>query len=345
MIIQKNKTKLKQPVVLCSWPGAGMVGRYVINYLVSQLNPVVYAEVDLQEYVIIHNVVVENGLIYSPSYMKEKIFYVREAHTDFLFFFSDFQPAVNNMVKLATDFLDFLQRLNVQYILTFNGLPSNILHTDIPKVYLAYTFPSKQIKNIITQPLEKLSSGVIEGMNGIILSTAKEFGIDGICLLAEVPFYTIEMYNPQCAKVLLNYLEQMFGFNIDYSKVMQDILLLDEHLRTTFSDINRKAQRLFSQMHPQDGFTEDMDKRKDIIDSNISGITFEELKKKLKFSLPMSAKNKINELFKLASENIEYAKQLKEELDRWGVYKEYEDKFLSLFLKNKHSQERKEKKE
>lgn len=345
MIIQKSKTKLNQPVFICSWPCAGMVGRYVVDYLISQLSVSTYAEVDLQKYVPVRNVVVENGIIYSPMYVKEKIYYTRGENTDFLLFFSDFVPSVNNMAQLAFDLLTFLQQVGVEYILTFTGIPANILHTDIPKVYLASTYGAKYVRNIVKQEIEKLYSGVIEGMNGIILSTAKEFAVEGICLAVEVPFYTADMYNPQCAKEILAIVERMFNFELDYNKMLQDIRLLDEHLRTMFSDINEKARQLFKQMEKLGG--QKNKKKKEIIDNDTNtGITFEELKKQLKFSLPVSAKNKINELFKLASENIEYAKQLKEELDRWGVYKEYEDKFLSLFLKkNKPSQERKDDKE
>lgn len=344
MIIQKSKVKLNQPVFVYSWPCAGMVGRYVVDYLISELAVSTYAEVDLQKYIPVRNVVVENGIIYSPVYVKEKIYYVRSKNTDVLLFFSDFVPAVNSMSQLAFDLLTFLQQVGVEYVLTFNGIPANILHTDVPKVYIASTYGAKHLRSILKQEIEKLRSGVIEGMNGIILSTAKEFAVEGICLTVEVPFYTIDMYNPQCAKVILDIIEQMFNFELDYNKILQDIKLLDENLRTMFTDINEKAQRLFTQMDKAN--MQKNKKRKEIVDnSSTTGLTFDELKKQLKFSLPMSAKNKINELFKLASENIEYAKQLKEELDRWGVYKEYEDRFLSLFLKNKPSQERKDNKE
>lgn len=340
MIIQKSKTKLRQPVVLCSWPGIGMVGRYVVNHLVHELQANTYAEVDLQEYMVIKNVVVENGIIYTPTYVKEKIYYTRWQDTDFLLFYSDFIPSENNMLKLAHDFLNFLQCLDIQYLITFAGVPSNILHTDTPKVYLAATHNVKNLSNMVKPALEKLSSGVIEGMNGVVLSLLRDYDIEGYCFVVEVPFYTIDMYNPQSAKVVLNIIEQIFKFQLDYNKVLQDIKLLDEHLRTIFSDVNEKVKQLLSQMERRRGSGKGKKEMFSIIDDYVSynldnGITFEELKKRLKFSLPESAKKKINELFKLAAENIEYAKQLKEELDRWGVYKEYEDKFLSLFLKNK----------
>lgn len=343
MIIQKSKAKLKRPILFCSWQSFGILGRYIINHLISELQPTVYAEVDLQGYVIPNNAIVENGIVYSLPLIKDKIYYLKREPEDLVFFFSDFEPSQSYLIKFANDFLTFLDQFELTTVVTFAGIPSNILHLDTPKVYYATTSSIKAIPYFSKLNLPKLSFGMIEGMNGVILSTAKEMGIDGICLFSEVPFYTVDMYNPQCAIKILTVLDEIFSFGINFDKVYKDIKLLDERLRTTFSDINLKAQQLFSQFELDRQKTKNKQKIIDSTNSSISGITFEELKKQLKFSLPQSAKNKINELFKLASENIEYAKQLKEELDRWGVYKEYEDKFLALFLKNKKENNGKDK--
>jgi hypothetical protein len=50
--------------------------------------------------------------------------------------------------------------------------------------------------------------------------------------------------------------------------------------------------------------------------------------------LPLSIKEKIEELFSLAKSDNLKAAELKAELDKWNVYKEYEDRFLDLFKKS-----------
>ena len=52
-------------------------------------------------------------------------------------------------------------------------------------------------------------------------------------------------------------------------------------------------------------------------------------------NLPVSVKEKIEKLFEESRLDITKAKELKVQLDTWNVYKEYEDKFLDLFRKNK----------
>jgi predicted ATP-grasp superfamily ATP-dependent carboligase len=327
MIIQKSKTKLENPYLICGWPSIGMLGYYIVNYIVSELKPDIFAEIDYEEYTIPHNAIVENGIIYSLPQIQNKIYYLKTQKHDFLFLVGDIEPSLYNMQKLAKDVVVFLQHLNLEMIITFASIPSNILHTDEPKIYIAKTSSEIQLPTKI-ENLKKLNFGIIEGMNGVLLTTAKEFDINGVCFLSEIPFYTMDMINPQAAEKILNILNQIFSLNIKLDKVKQDIIFMDERIKTTFTNLNEKAQMLFSQI-------QDFNKTYNKKYSSSSGITFEELKKRIKFSLPESAKNKINELFKLASENIEYARQLKQELDRWGVYKEYEDRFLSLFLKNK----------
>ncbi len=51
--------------------------------------------------------------------------------------------------------------------------------------------------------------------------------------------------------------------------------------------------------------------------------------------LPTSVKERIDKLFEQAKLDIKKANELKAELDKWNVYKEYEDRFLDLFKKAK----------
>ncbi|MFN3550710.1 MAG: PAC2 family protein [Endomicrobiia bacterium] len=340
MIIQKSKTKLTNPYIICGWPGIGLIGHYVVNYIISQIKPEIFAEIDYKEYIIPHNAVVENGIIYDMPQIQNKIFYHKikskpYSEQDFLLFLGDIEPSLYNMQNFANDLLSFFQLFNPKLIITFCGLPSNILHTDEPSFYIAKTNNNLEIKikNEELLGLKPLTFGIIEGMNGLILSKAKEYEIDGVCIIGEIPFYTIDMINPKVCYKILYFLKENFLFNISFEKIQQDIISLDERIKSTFTDLNEKAQMLLSQI--QNTTKNDKKNLYYKTTENSLGLTFEELKKKIKFSLPESAKNKINELFKLASENISYAKQLKEELDKWGVYKEYEDRFLSLFIKNK----------
>jgi len=69
----------------------------------------------------------------------------------------------------------------------------------------------------------------------------------------------------------------------------------------------------------------------------ISDEEVEDIKKSLASvtKLPRSAKSKIESMFKAAQKDLSKATDLKKELDKWNMYKEYEDRFLDLFRPRK----------
>lgn len=69
--------------------------------------------------------------------------------------------------------------------------------------------------------------------------------------------------------------------------------------------------------------------------SPLSEEDIEKIKKDLSAytKIPQSVRENVENLFKEAQKDISRASILKEELDHWNVYKEYEDRFLDLFRK------------
>lgn len=51
--------------------------------------------------------------------------------------------------------------------------------------------------------------------------------------------------------------------------------------------------------------------------------------------IPSDARNRINELFEMVHRGELEPRELKDELDRWGVFEEYQDRFLHLFRKRR----------
>jgi len=51
--------------------------------------------------------------------------------------------------------------------------------------------------------------------------------------------------------------------------------------------------------------------------------------------IPVDARVRIEELFRQVSRGEIEPSELKEELDRWGLFEEYEDRFFNIFKKNK----------
>lgn len=52
-----------------------------------------------------------------------------------------------------------------------------------------------------------------------------------------------------------------------------------------------------------------------------------------RFGIPLTARNEIEQMFTLVKKRVLEPSKLKQELDRWGVFEEYQDRFFNLFRK------------
>jgi len=85
-----------------------------------------------------------------------------------------------------------------------------------------------EIKNLIKQALkEDIGRGDITTQKTIpkdikkaAVIIAKEKGIDGICLLGEVPTYATRIPNPKAALAILEILTKMLGIEINLSELI-----------------------------------------------------------------------------------------------------------------------------
>jgi proteasome assembly chaperone (PAC2) family protein len=87
----------------------------------------------------------------------------------------------------------------------------------------------------------------IAGLNGLILGMAKERGMEGICLLGEVPSYATQIANPKASLSVLGILTKMLGITLDLAE-------LDHLAEQVDEEMDRIAKRVTAEFIDQ--FTE-----------------------------------------------------------------------------------------
>ena len=152
-------------------------------------------------------------------------------------------------------------------------------------------------------------------MNGLFLGLAKREGLRGFCLLGEIPLYTIQIENPKASLAVLEVLSRILDLKIDFSGLIREVRTMEQEINKLLNYLNIGPQAM------QPIGEEEIEK----IKKSLSQLT----------KLPVSIKDKIDKLFQEAKDNLQKANELKLELDKWSVYKEYEDRFLDLFKKAK----------
>lgn len=309
-----RKPELENPCLIAAWPGMGYVATGVASYLKKKLKSTLLAEIKSEDFFYLTDVWIRKDEIILPQLPKSTFFYWknREVRRDLIIFLGEAQPPPDKELAFASKVLDVAQLFEVKRVYTAAAAPAPIHHTQPPGVLAVAT--NKKLKEYLKKfKVTLMREGNISGMNGLLLGVVKQRDMEGICLLGEIPYYTTQIENPRSSQAVLSILTRMLGIEID----MEEINLLAKQTEERLNEFIKTHQKL---------------------EKPISSEEIEEMKKGLKAhsGIPKSAKDRIENLFKQAAKDRSKAIELKAELDKWGIFEEYEDRFLDLFKKGHH---------
>ena len=310
-----KRPKLRNPYLICGWPGMGEVAFKAVNYLVEKLPAEEFAEISAEEFFYLTGSSVKDGVLIVPELPSSKFYYWKNKNgkNDIIIFKSSAQPDLSKAEVYSKRIIHLAKAFKVKTIVSFAAMPQPIDHIQPAGVWLTTT--SAELKNKLKgQRLNILSGGSISGMNGLFLSLAKKEGLEGFCLLGEIPLYTIQVENPKASYAVLEALSRVINIQLDYSELLNQAHAMEAEINKLLDYL-----KLGNPLGPIN--EEDIEK----IKKSLSQLT----------KLPPSIKDKIEQLFKEARGDISRAGELKVALDNWNVYKEYEDRFLDLFKKSR----------
>jgi predicted ATP-grasp superfamily ATP-dependent carboligase len=315
MIKEVATPKLKNPIFIAAWPGMGEVAYRSVLFLREVMGFKLFAKLEAEEFFRPAAIVVDKGVISLPSMPAGFFYYAKGKNSpDVILFLGEAQPPLEHAEILSAKIIDFVKKYKAKFIFTFAAKPEPIDHKAESLVWIAAT-DEDVLKQFSKFNLKILEEGQISGLNGIILGIGKKLGLDGVCLLGEIPFYTVQIENPKASSSILKIINEYLNLNLNLSPLLERAKFIEGEIDKLVSYIRGETQ----EPGPLPLSQEDIDKLK----KDLATYT----------KLPQSAREKIESLFKEAQKDIGQANKLKEELDHWNVYKEYEDKFLDLFKK------------
>ena len=163
----------------------------------------------------------------------------------------------------------------------------------------------------LDQPaLHRLNEGHIAGLNGVLLGAAADKGRQGICLLGEVPQIFTHFLYPRASMAVLRAFSELADIQLDLDELEEQADAMQPALIAIVAKLDRKLNRDES-MDQDDDFTPA---------STEEGLSEED-------------SQRIEAMFDETGKDRSKAYELKRELDRLEVFKEYEDRFLDLFKK------------
>ena len=225
------RPKLNSPNMLAAWPGIGNVATIVANYLLSKLGFKELGALEASYFFDPIGVLVRDNVVEAPNFPQSQFYYWKNERkgSDLILFIGDDQPSAKGY-ELANCVLDVGQRFQVKRVYTCAAAMTRIHHTEPPRVWGVAT-SHDLAEDLRKYNLVQASNLQIAGLNGLLLGIAKERGIDGICLLGEVPLYATRVPNPMAALAVLKVLAGMLEVEVDLAELAKMAVEAGERMK------------------------------------------------------------------------------------------------------------------
>jgi proteasome assembly chaperone (PAC2) family protein len=213
------RPRLKSPVMLASWPGIGNVSIIAATYLLHKLDFKDLGEIEPSAFFDAIGVVARDNIVEEPQFPQSQFYYFKNkpGSSDIILFIGEDQPLTKGY-ELANCVLDVAERFKVGRVYTCAAAISRMHHTEESRVWGVVTNPQMS-PELEKYDLVQKGNLQISGLNGLLLGVAKERGIEGVCLLGEVPMYATRIQNPVAAVAVLGALTRMLEIEIDITEL------------------------------------------------------------------------------------------------------------------------------
>ncbi len=211
---------LRKPEFIAAWPGVQNVALSAIDYIRKKMQARPLLKMEHGDFFSPSGVAIEKGLVTRPSFPENNFYYWQDpkGQRDVLFFVSDGQPDFHTY-EFANKIMDIAHSYGARSICTAAAYTNNELNfTEKPRIWGAATRAAgSQLLAKYGIPL--MQKGIIAGMNGLILGVARERRMPAICLLSEIPKFTVPFNNPRAACLILENMKQLLDLEVDLEEL------------------------------------------------------------------------------------------------------------------------------
>jgi proteasome assembly chaperone (PAC2) family protein len=302
--------KLNHPWLVAVWPGMGQVALNAGIYLLAKLGMAVIAEYESHELFDVDHVEVKGGILQTGRRPRNRFFVWTDPNKnhDLVVFLGEAQPPIGKYL-FCRKLVEFARDLGVERVFTFAAMATQMRPEHRSRIFGAAT-DSATLEQLKRLELELLEDGNIGGLNGVLLGVAAEAGLHGACFLGEMPHVFSQLPFPKASLAILEAFTTMSGIAVDFTELAEQAKAMEEQLGALLAQVEER-------FGPQQRVEEEGQSAEPAEAERLASVD----------------KQRIDELFAQAAKDRSKSFELKQELDRLGVFKEYEDRFLDLFKK------------
>ena len=306
-----EKLTLNHPWLVAVWPGMGHVALNAGYYLLAKLGMHVIAEFEVANLFDVDHVEVKEGLIQTVEHPRNRFFLWTASNQkhDIVVFLGEAQPPIGKY-PYCHRLVEYAKELEIERVFTFAAMATQMHPEHRSRVFGAAT-DQQSLEELKRLELELLANGHIGGLNGVLLGAAAERGLRGTCLLGEMPHIFSQLPFPKASLAILEVFTTITGIELDFRELSEQVRTVDQQLGELLSQVEEK----YGSQYPAQ---EEEGYRSEAPEEERIGSAVEQ---------------HLENLFEQAKKDRSKAFELKQELDRLGVFKDYEDRFLDLFKK------------
>ncbi len=306
--------QLKHPWFVAVWPGMGQVAINAGVYLLAKLGMTLFAELEASGLFDLDQVEVKGGIIQPGRRPRNRMFLWKDPQQrhDLVVFVGEAQPPIGKYA-FCRQLIAHARELGVERVFTFAAMATQMHPEQRSRVFGAATDQAglDELKRLELQILE---DGQIGGLNGVLLGVAAEMSMRGSCLLGEMPHIFAQLPFPKASLAILEVFSTIIGMELDLTDLAEQAKTSEEQLGQLLAQVERAYQQQFGGSESE----EEEFKLEPVVEND---------------QIRPEDRQRIESLFEEAARDRSKAFDLKRELDRLGLFKEYEDRFLDLFKK------------
>jgi hypothetical protein len=305
-----EKPQLKHPWMVAVWPGMGHVALNAGVYLLAKLGMTLIAEFEAGDVFDVDHVEVKEGIIQTGRRPRNRLFVWKDpnqAH-DLVVFLGEAQPPIGKYA-FCRHLIAHARQLGVERVFTFAAMATQMHPEHRARIFGAAT-DRESLEELKRLELEILEDGHIGGLNGVLLGAAAEDGLRGACLLGEMPHIFSQLPFPKASLAILEVFTTVTGIDLDLTELAEQARATEQQL----GELLAQVEKAYGTQYPaeEEKYTPEPAERE---------------------RLGTADRQRIEDLFEQAAKDRSKAFELKQELDRLGLFKDYEDRFLDLFKK------------
>lgn len=229
-----REPELESPVLVASWPGIGNIGVMAVDTLRDSLGAEEFAEIEPWDFFYPRKVLIRGGELIDLEFPASKFYFKRTERRDLLLFIGEEQPAGGGKAyaegmkayQMANLVLDVAVKFGCRRVYTSGAAVAPMHHTARPRVWAvpnsrALLDEVRSYQNTVLMPSAgaRGGQGSITGLNGLLLGAAAKRGLEGICVMGEIPVYLqgFPFPYPKASQSVLEVLTRALDVRIDMS--------------------------------------------------------------------------------------------------------------------------------